>query len=92
MAVFLLSMRLPKNNFIGTSAWFFLIINYIKLPVQIFVWKNISAQTLLFGLSLIPVIVIGMAAGVALIKKIPDALYRKIVMCLTLLATALLFI
>tara|TARA_Y100000592_G_scaffold66548_1_gene103445 strand:+ start:244 stop:396 length:153 start_codon:yes stop_codon:yes gene_type:complete len=32
MAVYLLSMRLPKNEFIGTAAWFFLVINIFKVP------------------------------------------------------------
>jgi hypothetical protein len=27
MAVYLLSMRLPKYSFVGTSAWFFLLVN-----------------------------------------------------------------
>jgi len=38
MAVFLLSMRLPKISYVGTTAWYFLIITYLKLPIQIFVW------------------------------------------------------
>ena len=29
-SIYLLSMRLPKNSFIGTAAWFFLIINLLK--------------------------------------------------------------
>ncbi|MCD7915957.1 MAG: sulfite exporter TauE/SafE family protein [Tannerellaceae bacterium] len=33
MAVYLLSMRLPKYSFVGASAWFFLVVNYLKLPL-----------------------------------------------------------
>jgi uncharacterized membrane protein YfcA len=50
MSVFLLSVRLPKTSFVGTAAWFFLIINYLKLPLQYFAWHNISAGTLLLDL------------------------------------------
>ncbi|MCL1993691.1 MAG: sulfite exporter TauE/SafE family protein [Spirochaetes bacterium] len=92
LAVFLLSMRLPKNSFVGTTAWFFLIINVMKLPIQIFLWENISAGTLLFNLTLIPFVVTGAALGVFLIKKIPENAYRKIIMALTLLSTLFLFI
>ena len=92
MAVFLLSMRLPKNSFVGTTAWFFLIINIAKMPIQIFVWDNIFARNLLFGLTLVPVIVIGAVLGIFLIKKIPEQIYRKMVMVLTFISTLLLFI
>ena len=92
MAVFLLSMRLPKNSFVGTTAWFFLIVNYLKLPIQILFWKNITAKTLLFDLTLVPVVIIGAVLGIFLIKKIPEPVYRKIIMFLTLVSTVLLFI
>ena len=92
MSVFLLSMRLPKKNFVGTAAWFYLIVNYLKLPVQIFLWKNITVQTVLFDLTLVPVIIIGAVLGVYLVKKISEPIYRKTIMVLTLISTVLLFI
>ena len=42
MSLYLLSMRLPKNIYIGTGAWFFFIINLSKVPLHIFVWKTIT--------------------------------------------------
>jgi len=33
MSIYLLSMRMPKNTFIGTAAWFFMIINLLKIPL-----------------------------------------------------------
>jgi len=92
MAVFLLSMRLPKNNFVGTSAWFFLIINYLKLPVQIFLWKNITADTLIMDATLIPFILAGLFAGIVLVKKISEPIFRKVIFVLTLISTVFLFI
>jgi len=92
MAVYLLSMRIPKNSFVGTTAWFFLIVNYLKIPIQFFFWKNITAKTLMFDLTLVPVVIVGAALGIFLIKKIPEAAYRKIIMILTLVSTILLFI
>ena len=92
MAVFLLSMKLPKNSYVGTTAWYFLIINFLKLPIQIFLWKNISPKTLLFDLTLAPVIIAGMVLGIFLVKKTPEVIYRKIIMGLTMLSSVLLFI
>ncbi|MHC6202993.1 sulfite exporter TauE/SafE family protein [Breznakiellaceae bacterium SP9] len=92
MAVFLLSMRLPKASYIGTAAWFFLIINYLKLPLQYFAWHNISGVTLLFDVCMIPFLLIGAALGIAFVKHISEAHYRIAVYALTLISTVLLFI
>ncbi len=72
-SIYLLAMRLPKNSFIGTVAWFFLIINLLKVPLQIFFWKNISAETLTFNVLMIPPAI---AAGAAIASWRP-ARYRK---------------
>ena len=92
MAVFLLSMRLPKNSFVGTTAWYFLIINYMKLPIHIFVWETITVETLLLNVTLAPIVIAGAVLGIFLVKKIPEPIYRKTIMALTLISTVLLFI
>jgi uncharacterized membrane protein YfcA len=92
MSVFLLSMRLPKTGFIGTAAWFFMIVNYLKLPLQILVWHNITTGGLRFGVTLIPAIIVGAALGIVLVKRVSEAHYRILVYVMTLVSTALLFI
>ena len=91
IAVYLLSMRLPKNSFVGTTAWFFLIANFLRLPLLIFAWKTITVKTLLFNLTLLPAISAGTVLGIVLIKKISEPLYRKVIIILTLMSTLLLF-
>jgi len=44
--IYFLAMRMSKNDFIGTAAWVFLVINLFKLPFQIIFWKNINLTTL----------------------------------------------
>jgi uncharacterized membrane protein YfcA len=92
MSVFLLSMRLPKTNFVGTAAWFFMIINYLKIPVQIFAWHNITFSGLKLGVLLTPCIILGAVLGFLLVKKTSEAHYRRLVYIMTLISTALLFI
>lgn len=92
MAVYLLSMKLPKLSFVGTSAWFFLIVNYLKLPLQIFVWDNISVRTLTVNLITIPFIIIGAVLGIILVKRFPESSYRKFVIIMTILSTAMLLL
>jgi uncharacterized membrane protein YfcA len=92
MAVFLLSMRLPKTSFVGTAAWFFMIVNYLKIPLQYFVWHNITKESLLFDITMIPVIILGAFLGILLVKKISEAHYRILVYAMTILSTGLLFV
>lgn len=76
MAVYLLSMRLPKNQYIGTTAWFFTIVNWFKIPFHVFVWHTITRHTFFLDLLSIPSILIGALIGVLIIKVIPEKVYR----------------
>jgi len=91
-AIYLLAMHLPKNSFIGTGAWFFLILNFSKFPLHIFVWKTISIETLTIDLLLLPGIAIGAFLGIKLVKRISDGLYRTAVIVVTALSAFLLLI
>jgi len=82
-SVYLLAMRLPKNEFIGTAAWLFFIINVFKLPFHIFVWKTIDVETIKLNLLLSPAIVVGFFLGIRLVKLINNDLYRKLVLIVT---------
>lgn len=90
MSVYLLSMRLPKYSFVGTSAWFFLVVNYLKLPLQIFAWKNISFTTLIINATTIPFMIIGALIGIYFVKKIPEKNYRTFIIAVTILSTVML--
>ncbi len=91
-AIYLLAMHLPKNSFIGTGAWFFLIINAIKFPLHIFIWETISWQTLKLDITLFPGIAAGAFLGIWLVKKIPEKTYRSFVIIITALSAFLLLI
>ena len=92
MAVFLLSMRLPKESFVGTTAWYFMIVNYIKIPLQVVFWQNITPRGLLFNLTMSPVIIIGAILGILLVRKVSERVYRIMVYVMTIISTSLLFI
>jgi uncharacterized membrane protein YfcA len=90
--VYFLAMRLPKNDFIGTAAWVFLVVNYFKLPFQIIFWKNITSSTLLTDLVLLPFLAIGFWAGIKVVAAIKDDSYRKVVIVLTLIGAVFIFL
>lgn len=90
MAVYLLSMNLPKLAFVGTSAWFFLAVNYLKIPVQIFAWDNITAASLSAGALTAPFIIAGAFLGVKFVKWMPEEKYRAFIAAITVISAALL--
>ncbi|NMH88945.1 sulfite exporter TauE/SafE family protein [Flavivirga algicola] len=83
--IYFLTMRLPKNEFIGTIAWLFFIINVFKLPFHFFVWKTISTDTLVLNTVLIPAIILGFFVGVAIVKLISNLNYRRFILIVTAL-------
>ncbi|MFI3291818.1 MAG: sulfite exporter TauE/SafE family protein [Opitutales bacterium] len=92
MAIYLLSMRLPKLVFIGTNAWFFMTINYLKLPLQIFAWDNITIESLKINVLAIAFIFVGAIMGIILVKRISEENFKRLIIALTLLSTlAMLF-
>ncbi len=90
-AVYLLAMRLPKNSYIGTGAWFYLIINVIKLPFHIWVWETISPATLSLDLVAVPAILIGAWLGIRIVKLFSERFYRVFVIAMTILSALFLF-
>ena len=81
--IYLLAMRLPKDTFIGTAAWLFFIINFVKLPFHIYVWETITWQSLSLNLKLLPILFVGLLAGVWLVKIMDDRVFRWMVIFLT---------
>jgi uncharacterized membrane protein YfcA len=92
MSVYLLSMRLPKNAFIGTTAWFFMVVNWFKVPFHIFVWKTMSWNTWWFDLLTFPLIVLGAWLGVVIVKSLSETFYRWFIIVMTLLAAFAMFL
>jgi len=89
--LYFLALRMPKNDFIGTAAWLFLVINWLKLPLQVLVWKNVSIGTLQVDLLLLPALLLGFFLGIRIVAKITDDSYRKVVVALTLVGAVFIF-
>ena len=83
--IYFLAMRLPKNEFIGTAAWLFFIVNIFKLPFHIFIWKTINTHTLALNFILIPVTILGFFLGAYIVKLISNVNYRRFVLIITVL-------
>jgi len=92
MAVYFLSMRLPKNSFIGTTAWFFMVINWFKIPFHVFSWHTITVDTFLLDLTTLPTIAIGAVLGIAIVKKLPETVFRWFIIVMTLIAAVFMLV
>jgi len=91
MSVYFLSLNLKKNAFIGTGAWFFLIVNVFKVPFHITIWETINWQTFTLTIYLFPVILLGAFIGIKVVKLIPEKPYRIFIIVSSGLAALKLF-
>lgn len=90
--IYFLAMRLPKNHFIGTAAWLFLIVNVLKLPFHFFIWKTITWESLILNVKLLPGIFLGFFVGIRIIKLINEEFFRKMILVLTALGALLIMV
>lgn len=90
--IYFLAMRLPKNVFIGTSAYVFFIINLFKVPFHVYVWETINLGSFLTSLSYFPFLFLGLFVGVKVVARINDKNYRKLILILTAIGSVVLFL
>lgn len=69
MALYLLFVGLEVRKFVGTTAWFFFIVNVAKVPFSAGLGL-VTPETLRMNAILAPTILIGAALGTALIKRV----------------------
>lgn len=87
MALYLLAVALPKDAFVGTAAWFFLMINVLKLPFSAHL-GFITGPGLLLNALLVPVIVGGLFAGRWITARIPQRWFDTLVLAFAMFASA----
>jgi uncharacterized membrane protein YfcA len=89
--LYLLVAGLPMLEFLGTSAWFYLVVNAIKLPfsagLSLLTWSAFSTD-----LALVPALALGALAGVVLIRRIDQARFERVALGLTTFAAAFLLL
>lgn len=91
MSMYFLATRTPIKVFLGTAAWFFAIVNIVKVPMLASIGL-ITPGVLLMDLVLAPLVVVGALLGIALAERMPQQLFDRLVIVLTVLgAVYLLF-
>ncbi len=91
MAIYLIAMRLPKMEFVGTAAVFFWLLNLFKVPFMVDLGL-ITPASFTFNLILAPLVFAGALAGRWLLPRINQRLFEEIVLALSAIAGVLLLL
>ncbi len=84
-AIYLLSLAVPKMEFVGTGAWFFLLLNVLKVPFS-YQMGLIDLSTLNINLVLFPLIPVGLWIGKSIVGRIPQKAFNTIILIFTAIA------
>jgi uncharacterized membrane protein YfcA len=84
MAMYLLARRLPKMEFVGTTAWFFFVVNIIKVPFSTSLGL-INPTSLGLNICLLPAVVAGIFTGRWLLGKTNQAVFEWLMIILSVI-------
>ena len=82
---YMLAIGLPKMEFLGTGAWYFLIINLFKVPFS-YQLGLITPATLQFNALLLPAVIAGALLGRRIVPHINQVWFENLALVLTLAA------
>jgi uncharacterized membrane protein YfcA len=91
MSMYFIASRFSVKRFLGTSAWFFAVVNVTKVPFQVGLGL-ITVPGLLLNLVLIPAVIAGAFFGRWLAPRIDQALFERLVILLTVVGALYLLI
>jgi uncharacterized membrane protein YfcA len=86
MGLYLLAVALPKDAFVGTGAWFFLIINLIKVPFSAQLGL-ITPDSLMFNAVLVPVILCGLFFGRMVVARLTQKWFDTFILAFAMIAS-----
>lgn len=91
MALYLVAMRLPKLQYVGTAAVFFMMLNLFKVPFMVDLGL-ITTRSFGFNLALAPAVLSGALLGRWLVRHINQGLFEHMVLALSGLGGLLLLL
>jgi uncharacterized protein len=91
MAIYLVAMRLPKMEYVGTAAVFFMLLNLFKVPFMVDLGL-ITTQSFGFNLALAPAVLLGALAGRWLLVRVNQNLFEQLVLLLSAIGGILLIL
>ncbi len=83
MAIYLLAMRLPKKEYMGVCCWYFLILNWLKIPIFVYQGR-ITFEAFKADLAMLPLLAVGGVLGILLINKINQKTFEIVIQILVI--------
>lgn len=86
---YLASLRLSKDEFLGTAAWLYFVENLSKIPFYIALgaWTEggsfFTDETLIWNVLLVPAVITGVFAGRAVYNRVPQRAFLLAVLVLS---------
>lgn len=87
MVIYLAAMRLPKEQFLGTGAWYYLLLNCFKVPFSQRLGL-VNPQSIGMNLILAPLILAGALVGILVLRKLPTKRFATIVQIIAAIGAA----
>jgi uncharacterized membrane protein YfcA len=91
MAIYFVSMRLPKLQYVGTAAVFFMLLNLFKVPFMVQLGL-ITDRSFELNLLLLPAVLLGALGGRWLLPHVNQDLFDDLVLSLSALAGLLMLL
>lgn len=85
MVIYLIAMRLPKMEFVGTGALFFMLLNWFKVPFMVDL-DLITTGSLALNLWLAPAVFAGAFAGRKLVERMNQRVFENLALGLAAIA------
>ncbi|MDD5664120.1 MAG: hypothetical protein PHT71_07675, partial [Victivallaceae bacterium] len=82
---------LPKKEYMGSCAWYFLILNWLKIPIFIFEGR-ITAAAFKADLAMLPLLLVGGMLGILFINKINQKVFEIIIQVLVVVTAIYLIV
>jgi uncharacterized membrane protein YfcA len=89
MTLYLIMAGLPMLKMLGTGAWFFLVVNLLKVPLSTSL-DLITVPTLLLDLWLMPAMLLGAVLGQRIIRRLKQRQFELVALALSMVAGAFL--
>ena len=90
--IFFLATRIPKNEFIGTAAWLYFIVNIFKLPFHVLSWETVDLSSLIVDVKLLPGVIIGFIVGIRVVAKFKESQYRSFILIMTAIGALVMLV
>jgi uncharacterized membrane protein YfcA len=91
MAIYLVAMRLPKLEYVGTAAVFFCLLNLFKLPFMMDLGL-VTGVSLQLNLLLAPLVVLGALAGRRILMRLNQRVFEELALGLSGIAALALLL